>query len=352
MASSIITPVTRLKNIRHHPNADKLDICDVLGYQLCIRRDAYKEGHKVVYFAADSILPDELIDDLGVRDFMRGKEKNRVGKIKLRGEPSFGLIADLPEGVDWQEGENVADYYGVKKYEPPIRATAEDIAAYNEKIDPFIEKYTNIENGRLHKGIFNDREEIIITEKLHGTNSVLSFIKGVSPAASSHTRRRKMPLTNDEMRKSLYWYPYTLKPVANLIKEIGQEHNISIYGEIYGRSIQSLDYGIPKGQGLGYRAFDIMIDGRYLDYDEFDTLCSKYGIPIVPLLYKGPFSEEIVKQHTEGQSTIIGANHIREGIVVKPVRERSIPIINRVILKYISTEYSLSKHQEKDTTDV
>ncbi|NJL70820.1 MAG: hypothetical protein HC888_04025 [Candidatus Competibacteraceae bacterium] len=47
-----------------------------------------------------------------------------------------------------------------------------------------------------------------------------------------------------------------------------------------------------------------------------------------------------------------GVKQIREGIVVKPFeKERTDPKVGRVILKYISDDYLLSKHADADTTD-
>jgi hypothetical protein len=208
MASELVVPVARVKNLREHPNAALLCLADVLGYQMVLpleekeggsvvrkfvkgARDEkgkrvpfdgqvgveveevyftfkYAENDLVVYFPADTLLPAEWADKFGVKAFLRGKNQDRVGRISLRGEPSFGLVVSLPDGVQWQEGDNVADYYGCKKYEPPIRATAGDAAAYDPNLDPFVQKYTDIQNGRIFVDLFADGEEVVVTEKIHG----------------------------------------------------------------------------------------------------------------------------------------------------------------------------------------
>jgi len=99
MASTLTVPVAVIQNVRIHPNADKLDLCDVLGYQMAIPKGKYKDGDIVVYIPADTILPNEWAEKFGVKDFLKGQEKDRVGKIKLRGEPSFGLVVGLPENL-------------------------------------------------------------------------------------------------------------------------------------------------------------------------------------------------------------------------------------------------------------
>jgi RNA ligase (TIGR02306 family) len=365
MASNLLVPVVRVENVRAHGNADALELCDVLGYQMAVPKGKYKTGDLGVYFPADTLLPAGWAEQFGVRSFLRGKEQDRVGKIRLRGEPSFGLIASIPEGVSWAVGDNVAEYFGCKKYEPPIRVNAGDAAPRNEKMDPFLERYTDIQNGRIYTEVFFAGEEVVATEKIHGTNVRLGIVRDVDIFAASMSVRRKRPEKRDvtgcpaefddsEMAANTYWFPWTLEPVRDLINSfcVGVNKAVVLCGEVFGGSIQSLDYGIPKGKGFGFRAFDISIDGKYLDWTEFERHCKQCGVPIVPVLYRGPYSFGKMKELADGNTMLEGASHMREGIVVKPIRERVDPKVGRAVVKIIGTEYDLSKHKEKDTTDI
>jgi len=362
MASSCVVPVVELKNVRPHPNADKLEICDVLGYQMCVPKGRYKDGDVGVYFPADVLLPAEWAEKFEVRNFLRGKNKDRVGKIKLRGEPSFGLVVDIPEGQDWKLGDNVADYFGATKYEPPIRPGVQNMAAYDGNIDPYFEEYTDIENGKLFIDIFEEGEEVIATEKIHGTNSRVGIINGC-PVAGSHTTRKQRPREkidthgvdkeipcewdSNKVKHDIYWSPWSIEKVRRLLLTLAEGgRSVILYGEVYGRSIQSLGYGYEKGKGFGYRAFDLKINGKYLDYDGFASYCTAFGIEQVPVIYRGPFYFEKINEVADGQSIMPNANHCREGVVVKPVHERNHVKIGRVVLKYIGTEYSLGKHSD------
>ena len=60
----------------------------------------------------------------------------------------------------------------------------------------------------------------------------------------------------------------------------------------------------------------------------------------------------IAKQHANGNTTLTKDGQIREGVVCYPVKERTNSRIGRCILKYISDEYLLSKHQDNDTKDI
>ena len=123
-----------------------------------------------------------------------------------------------------------------------------------------------------------------------------------------------------------------------------------LFGEIYGQGVQSLHYGCNKKKG--FRAFDLYVDGRFISFDAFADLCNLHGVERVPVIYQGPFDLEKIKEVSTGKSVLPGAKNIREGVVVRPVRERRDPALGRVVLKFVSPDYNLSKHKKKDTTDL
>jgi hypothetical protein len=52
-----------------------------------------------------------------------------------------------------------------------------------------------------------------------------------------------------------------------------------------------------------------------------------------------PFDLEAILRHAEGNSLIPGANHIREGVVIRPLKERTHLEIDRVNLKVVGNGY-------------
>lgn len=337
--SSCIVPVALIENIHSHSNADSLEICNVLGWQMCIPKGRYTNGQKVVYFPADTVIPSEWAEKWGVTKYL--KNGTRVSKVQLRGEPSFGLAVSLPDGQDWAVGENVAEFFGATKYEPPVRLSCGNA----ESPHPLFFKYTDIENMRNFPSVFQEGELVVATEKIHGSCVRLSCIEGVFMAGSKEIQRKR-PETENDLKTNTYWYPFSIPAVKKMLEELGKLHKqVILYGEVYGSSIQNLDYGFKKGK-LGFRAFDLLIDGNYVHYHTFKQLCEKYSVEMVPLVYDGPFSLNKMKEISSG-NTLLGADHIREGIVCKPVMERTDPKLGRVILKYISDAYLF----KKDITD-
>jgi RNA ligase (TIGR02306 family) len=314
----------------------------------------------MVYFPADVLIPSEWAEKFGVKKYLKGKDNDRVGRIRLRGEPSFGLCV-APDNPAWAVGDNVAEFYGAKKYEPPIRATCGDAAGRDPLIDPFFDKFTDVQNGRIFTDVFTEGEEVIFTEKIHGTNCKVGKVDGQFVAGSMEVRRKR-PVTadgveadlldSDEVKRNTYWFPLSNPNVMALLSDSvsNKTDHAILYGEVYGGSIQSLDYGIPAGKGLGFRAFGLKVNGKFLDWDDFYAMCGRYGVETVPVLWRGPFSMAKAKEMADGISTMAG--NIREGTVVYPVKERENPKVGRAILKFIGTEYELSKHLDMDVKDV
>ena len=409
MATKLIVPVVKIENVRQHPNASLLGLAKVLEYQVVVGfvedqngpivrhfvkgrldekgkripllgspfdklwtedRDGnrtfygnddnddvetvkfsfrYNEGDLVVYVPGDSILTDEWSTRLDVKSLLKGG--NRVAKIALRGEPSFGLVIAIPDekkGV-WREGDNVADYFAIQKYEPPVKTNCGDAAPRDADIDPYFDKFTDIQNGRLFTTIFQPGEEVVASEKLHGTNTRIGIINGNKIAGSMELRRS--PPKDGNFSKSTYWFPWSIPGVDGLMTSLSQRFGnfVELFGEVYGNSIQK-GFKYDAGGGVGFRAFGIKVGDRFLDWTELEKECLTFGVPLVPVLYSGPFDMAKLLPLIEVPSTL-GDAPVMEGMVIVPAKERCDPKIGRVALKYISIQYDLLKNKP-DSKDV
>lgn len=337
--SSLIVEVCTIDAIAPHNNADALELAIIKGWQAVVPKGKYAVGDCIVYVPVDAVIPPTIHEAMGITKYL---SNGRVRCAKLRGEPSFGVIMPLPDS-SWEVGRDVAEFYGITKYVPPFKASAGDAAPD----DAAFPKYTDIENLRNFSNVIADGEEIVCTEKIHGTNCRVGIVNGEWMAGSRELRRQ----TTVSPESNIYWYPTTLASVRSMIESFNTSKQVVLFGEVYGSKIQSLNYG--KVGEFGFAAFDLMVDGKYLDHDEFLINCGVYEIPVVPSIYHGPFSFDAVRNASKG-NTIIGGSHIREGVVVKPVIGRTDPKMGRVILKYINDDYLLQKEGGKvtDSSDV
>ena len=328
--STLIVEVCRIENVSAHGNADALELAQIKGWQCVIPKGQYAAGDLVTYIPIDAVIPIEHSDRWGFTKYL---SNGRVRCAKLRGEPSFGVIVSL-ENTDWTEGEDVKDFYGITKYTPPLKISAGDAAPSH----PLFPEYTDVENLRNFPSVLTGGEDVVVTEKLHGTSCRIGLIEGELMAGSMSVRR----VRPESLADSIYWQPLEIHGAQPLLEHLGQTaRQVILYGEVFGSKIQNLNYGLVGT--LGFRAFDLLVDGKYLSADAFFGACAEFGVETVPVLYRGPYDLGTIKVLSEGPTTL-GADHIREGVVVKPAAERTDPKVGRVCLKYIGDPYLFAKN--------
>jgi hypothetical protein len=121
-----------------------------------------------------------------------------------------------------------------------------------------------------------------------------------------------------------------------------------LFAELYGQ-VKNFRYDCELINGQMHsklRFFDIWDakQMRYLDYDDFSNIIKSCGLDQAPELYRGKWlGKEAMYQYAEGLTTL-GGKHIREGIVIKTVKERFEQALDgRMQLKLIGEGYNLQK---------
>ncbi len=75
------------------------------------------------------------------------------------------------------------------------------------------------------------------------------------------------------------------------------------------------------------------------------------SLELAQVLATIPFSLDAIRCYSEGKTQLMAKDaHIREGVVVRPLRECNDPRVGRVILKYISDSYLFG--EKSDYTDM
>lgn len=321
--SSLFVEVVEIKEIRNHPNADKLDIVKIKGWECISQKGLYQKGDKVIYAPIDSVLPIELSDAMDVTKYL---SKGRIKTTELRGIYSQGLLIPLshlpnPDGA--YIGDDVGEVLNITKYDPSI---PDHMMGIIRKENAHFVKYTNIENIKNFPDIFEKDEDVWITEKLHGINSRFAMIDGYLYVGSHN-------LSLQENKKNSYWIASNLYNLKEVLKP-GQE----LFGEIIGPCIQKLHYDLKN---IDVRFIDLIENSVFADVDRFLDFCKTNNLPTVPELYRGSWNNRLLNL-AEGNSAI--ANHIKEGIVIKPVKERYDGKIRRVILKHTNPKYLVKNY--------
>ena len=316
-----------------HDNADALEIVNIGDYQSCVRLGDFKDGDRVAYIPEQSVLPDQLIDEMGLTGKLAGPLHNRVRAVRLRGVLSQGLIYKMP---DAELDSDVADELGITKYEPPIPiAMAGDVYRTEE---PLL-KY-EIKNIKAYPDLFIEGESIIATEKLHGTWCCIGWINKEPIATSKGMSAKGLAFKLNEPRNNNNIYVRMFRRYEEGMQKVewGKEWTtFLVLGEIYGKGIQDLKYGLKEPE---FRVFDIWIDGGFQNWVTIQMIAKEIGMNHVPLVYKGPFDKSLISEMTSGNSFL--AQHLREGIVIKadPPRHDN-RSIGHIMLKSVSPDYLL-----------
>ena len=333
--------------IEPHPNADRLELAAIGGFRCVVGKDSYVDGDLAAYIPEGAICPDWLITELGLEGKLAGSRKNRVKAVQLRGALSQGLVFPVRDGMirgrQVVEGDDVTELLELVKYEPPIPISmqGEVRAVHGATL-----KY-DIEDFKKYPDEFRDGEPVVITEKLHGTWCCLGWHAEQGPIVTSKGMSDKglALLLNDANKSNLYvrtWGAHQEAFESARTRTAGDGRPFYVLGEVYGRGVQDLHYGQPNP---AFAMFDAYMGepgtGRYLNPDELVESLSDL-FPLVPVLYRGPFSLAKLQELTDGTTTIGGA-HAREGVVLKPVAERVSNEFGRVILKSVSGKYLTRK---------
>jgi RNA ligase (TIGR02306 family) len=370
--STLKVEILKIDAVNPHPNADRLELAQVRGWNIVVGKANFRAGDVAIYFPVDSVLPFTLESQLFPPDAKIKLSKSRIRSIKIRGAISQGMLvkpaelglADVPAGTD------VTEQLGVTKYEPPepeyqANPKLGKKTGGTAQINPHFEKYTDIENVKNYPATFRDGEGVYISEKLHGTSARYGYVPRAyrenwlgKLTQWSHKLLIGMGLMSSHefvfgsrnvqlhtgSNKTWYKENYYAKILVqeNLKAKLGPGE--CVYGEIVGDRIQTnYTYGCGEGEHKFY-AYDVKVNGRWLDPGEFMEFCDQRGIARVPELYVGPYSKDVELKYRDGDSTI-GGQKVREGVVVKALVEET-TFFGRKVLKSISDAYYLADNSD------
>lgn len=302
--------------------------------------------------------------------------KSRVKTIKLRGVFSQGLVIPVDKIFEFMhekqerispaqnpiqipiEGRDITNRLGITKYEPKrpqYQKGQKKSTKYNP--NPHFDKYQSLQNIKNYSNAISPDDEVVVTEKLHGTNfragwvptvrntwwKKLKHIFGFLPPFEFVVGSRNVQLQN---KKGSYYG-------KNIYKDIAKKYDLKnilpkgmiIYGEVIGEGIQKgYDYGAKEHILIIFDIKTYHASGtfQYLEWShfvkEFRSL-KLYGLKcmMAPNLFEGKMKDI---PNLFGKSVLCSKQEVIEGIVIwcdnSQLRK----------LKHINPEYLL-----KDNTD-
>lgn len=335
--------VTRIKNLRKHPNADRLQLGECFGNTVCVSLD-YEDNQLGVYFPTDGQLSEEFAeknnllrkkDDSGnnIGGYMDPQKRN-VTAIKLRGEKSDGLFLPLESLKDFgdistlKEGDSISTFNGHEiacKYIPKANYKR----AYNEKtnktrkkkvpIAPLFAEHADTEQLAYNLAAFKPEDEIEVTLKMHGTSQrtgYLPILKGYKDSYACKAGNAFKHLINRIVGKELYEDNHDGEPVyeydyvSGTRRTVLENYDGGFYGDNHFRQ-QHHDKFVSK-----------LMKGETVYYEVVGFTDS--GAPIMGNGKNEKLGKDFVKQY--GKETVFSYGCSPNGLSDKSITADIVPI--------------------------
>jgi RNA ligase (TIGR02306 family) len=247
----------------------------------------------------------------------------------------MGITAPAPP--DTKEGDSIVEYYGLKKRQEEEDEEEKKTSPENEGC-PSGSSFTkyDLQSLRKYGRLLNEGEEVVVHEKIHGCNAMY-WHDGSRLWSKSHYAFKKETDTNQ------WWIAAKQNELASRLAKYPE---YAWCCELYGKT-KSFRYDSPLDKQHAIvqqiRFFDVLNvkTMEFLDWDDARRLITEVGLKAVPEIFRGAWKGKEHWALADGQSLI--GSHIREGIVVRPMKERVDVKYGRVILKHKSEAFLL-KH--------
>lgn len=321
-----------IKEIKPHPNADRLELASVLGWQAVVEKGKFQVGEKIVFVVIDTILPYAPWSDF-LSDKKDPEKPIRLKTIKLRKEYSQGLVLKLsvlPENIQgWHEGADVGGALGIKKYEKeiPAQLSGEVLGGFPSYICAQTDEDNGLSNPELVEEVLRNRW-ITVTQKYDGSSCTIV----IEDRKITHVCSRRLSLK--ETDQNAFW-----KAARKLdLSKLDNSKRHVLQGELMGPGVQGNQLKLMEPE---LYVFQISSDNVFWPYLDMVCLCRyTFGCQYVKHIdnYEtdgGKIDLAFLQDLADRQTLPDGSP--AEGIVVRPLdyksagngRPLSFKIINR-----------------------
>lgn len=372
-----LASIQKIVSLTPIPNADRIELAQVLGWKCVVKKGEFKVGDSCVYFEIDSVPP----SDNPVFDFLKKSngKMERIKTRKMRGQISQGIampVTMFPVLTKCHVGDDVTKKLGVTKWEPDERNKVKIEQSplymrrfrnrhlkwlYDKPWCSLFSKWLYVKGRAKFPSFLNKTDETrvqvlgdmlekykgtkcYVTEKIDGQSITIWF----DEKSKMHVASRNYEILDhdDYMWKAVEeehveaWvnnYCYFIKP-----------QNCFLQGELIGPGIQGNKYK-AKGYRIFFFNFGYYSNGsvKYGNMDDLLNLRDRTFLGTVPILDEGYSLDndiESIVEMSKGKSKL--ADIPREGIVIRPIEtiyDNTIEgmVGNRISFKAINPDFLL-----------
>ena len=338
-----LATIVAVRRVLPIPDADKVCLAEINGWQCVIKKDEFVEGDLAIYYTIDTVPDPEDPNFDTVRH--RG---GRIKTIRLRGVLSQGMLSPLSwlsdRGHDISglvEGEDVTERMGLTKYIseeerdqyfPDGVGTDSDASRSGFPSDvPKTDENRLQNNPKLLEYIAG--RTIVITRKEDGCSGTFMLKDGEFFLCGRNFAYHEPTGTNRN-----YYLIATKLNIESKMRDLGR--NIAVQGEIVGPKVNGNRLRLEEYQ---FRVFNVycLDSHRYLLWADVIDICATLGLDTVPVIFRGDASqlELTISAFLDlANDQRYAKNVVGEGIVVKTdddgIRTSFKVISNNYLLKH------------------
>ena len=322
--------------------ADRIEVAQVLGWQVVVKKGEFEVGEKVIYLEVDSILPFKDWSEF-LKDKNKPEKPIRLKTIRLRGQLSQGLVVPVTALLEhdlkplelagdmfpYEVGDDLTGRMGVEKYEPPVPVNMggtilRPIPSSVPKTDELrVQSFPDVIDEFMGKRVY-------VSTKIDGTSGTFIHNDGQFDVCS-----RNWSLAEDD--NNMFWKMTRKYDLLDKLKNLG---DFAIQGEVAGPGIQKNRLKLHDMELFVFNIYDIR-GGRYLSYGEFIETCMDLSLQTVPInCFQRTFNWNMDELIDMARGTYNGTDQHREGIVIRPMEEfRSEVLGTRASFKVINNDF-------------
>ena len=338
-----LASIQTVSNIEPIEGSDFVEKLDVLGWHLVGRKGEFHVGDLCVYIECDSVLPLDNPDFDFLKDANRPEKPIRIKTRRIRQQISQGIAFPLSilEGkrytndtrenpvYDFKEGQDVTELLGITKYEPPEKSGGEfrsrgSFPSFIPKTDE-----TRIQSCFHAMLPYIESTAFVVTEKLDG-QSFSAWRHNEQLGCAS----RNLWVEDGDNR---FW---------NIARKYGLHdkipENVALQGEVCGPGIQQNRLKLEEVSLFIFNGYDIGKQ-EYWNHIDLMRFCVQNDIPTVPEIG----FDEILPTSVDAlvaiatRKSALNTDVWAEGIVCRPMQEKTHPRHGRVSWKIVNPEYLL-----------
>ncbi len=340
-----------INKIESIPDADRIELAHVMGWQAIVKKGDFKAGDAVVFFEIDSLLPEEPAYEFLRKNCYNSVSKGfRIKTAKMRGCLSQGLIMPLSI-LDSKIGDDfvletemdVTQLLGVKKWErQPSYGEGAKLKGHARGSLP--EEIPKTDETRIQSAVSvlsrHEGEEFVVTEKLDGTSMTVFW----DQQTGLHVCSRNVDLQPDfehKYNKTAYWDYAKRCNLEEVVRQLGDI--IVLQGELIGPGIQRNHYKLEETRYRVFNMYDLE-NRRYLEHDVMEDAVRDFGLGsefLVPKLGYIELENDLQGILALSKGKSVYGDMQREGIVCRGVPEARDVQLGRLSFKAINDDFLL-----------